>query len=419
MRTPAPRPRGLRSSPAGGLCRRRPGVVREALPGAGALAEHRRGSPAGPPRVPLVRHGGWPEPMGRRSFLRLPERRGKRAEPLLQRAEVPRRGSFRNDLDRDVRGRVEPVRPGDGRRHALSARPRRPDQSPREHRSRAPRGPRWADVGRDAGRGPRAPRPRDGPFRAVPARRSRSGEPRARRRESPPRGSCRSPLGGDVRRRRPGEGGGRNRLDRSKGRFTRLTSKEGLPSDSIHGILEDERVRLWISTVRGLSCFDPREGTFHTYDSRDGLQADEFNGGAVYRSSRGEMFFGGIHGFSAFFPSQIAVRTDAAPVVLTELLLFNRPVAPGERIGGRVPRTRFVDIPGRDRPLPRGRRRLHRVRRAPLRRAREDPVRLPARRLRPRRDPRAGRPARRDLHRPGARRVPLPREGRQPRRRLG
>jgi ligand-binding sensor domain-containing protein/serine phosphatase RsbU (regulator of sigma subunit) len=137
-------------------------------------------------------------------------------------------------------------------------------------------------------------------------------------------------------------GGGLNRLDRSTGRFTRFTTKEGLPSDSIYGILEDERGRLWISTVRGLSCLDPREGTFHNYDTRDGLQADEFNGGAVYRSSRGEMFFGGIHGFNAFFPSQIAVRTDPAPVVLTELLLFNRPVAPGERIGGRVPLTRFV-----------------------------------------------------------------------------
>ncbi|MFN7985922.1 MAG: two-component regulator propeller domain-containing protein [Thermoanaerobaculia bacterium] len=137
-------------------------------------------------------------------------------------------------------------------------------------------------------------------------------------------------------------GGGLNRLDRAAGRFARVTVRDGLASDLVYGILGDERGRLWVSSNRGLTVYDPRDGSAHAWDARDGLQSDEFNGGSSFRSARGEMFFGGIRGFSAFFPEEIVARTDPAPVVLTELLLANRPVAVGERRGGRLLLPRFV-----------------------------------------------------------------------------
>ncbi len=137
-------------------------------------------------------------------------------------------------------------------------------------------------------------------------------------------------------------GGGLNRFDRKTGRFERITASDGLASDLVYGILEDERGRLWVSSNKGLTELDPRAGTFHVWDVQDGLQSDEFNGGACARSARGEMFFGGIAGFNAFFPSEIVLRTDPAPAVLTELLLANRPVPPGGSVGGRKVLTRFV-----------------------------------------------------------------------------
>lgn len=137
-------------------------------------------------------------------------------------------------------------------------------------------------------------------------------------------------------------GGGLNRLDRKTGRFERITAADGLASDLVYGILEDERGRLWVSSNKGITQLDPGAKTFHAWDVRDGLQSDEFNGGACYRSARGEMFFGGIEGFNAFFPSEIVVRTDPAPVVLTELLLANQPVPVGGRVRGRTLLTRFV-----------------------------------------------------------------------------
>jgi len=87
----------------------------------------------------------------------------------------------------------------------------------------------------------------------------------------------------------------------------------------IYGILEDDHGNLWLSTNRGLSKFDPQTETFKNYDVKDGLQSNEFNQGAYHKSSSGEMFFGGINGFNAFYPDRIKENSYIPPVVLTSL----------------------------------------------------------------------------------------------------
>ena len=114
-------------------------------------------------------------------------------------------------------------------------------------------------------------------------------------------------------------GGGLNRFDRDAGTFRHYREKDGLPSDAIYGILEDDQGHLWLSTNVGLSRFDPRTETFRNYDVRDGLQSNEFNSGAYHKSSSGEMFFGGINGFNAFHPGQVKDNPYIPPVVLTSL----------------------------------------------------------------------------------------------------
>ena len=37
----------------------------------------------------------------------------------------------------------------------------------------------------------------------------------------------------------------------------------------------------------------------------DGLQGNEFNGNATFKSNSGELFFGGINGLNAFYPEEI------------------------------------------------------------------------------------------------------------------
>lgn len=124
-----------------------------------------------------------------------------------------------------------------------------------------------------------------------------------------------------------GTGGGLNRLHREDGTFTRYHTGDGLPNDMIYGILEDDEGRLWLSTNYGLSRFTPATGRFRNYDVKDGLQSNEFNGGAYFKNGNGEMFFGGMKGFNAFFPSEVEDNPHIPEIVFTDFLLFNQSVS--------------------------------------------------------------------------------------------
>jgi ligand-binding sensor domain-containing protein/serine phosphatase RsbU (regulator of sigma subunit) len=123
-------------------------------------------------------------------------------------------------------------------------------------------------------------------------------------------------------------GGGLNRFHRSEQTFERFDMNDGLPSDAVYGILEDDRGNLWLSTNNGLSRFDPRTGVFTNYTVQDGLQSNEFNGNSYFLSSSGEMFFGGVRGFNSFFPEEIRENPHVPPVVITSITRLHKVLEP-------------------------------------------------------------------------------------------
>ena len=114
-------------------------------------------------------------------------------------------------------------------------------------------------------------------------------------------------------------GGGLNRFDWERGTFTCYLERHGLANNTVYGIIEDGAGHLWLSTNNGLSEFDPQAELFRTYNVRDGLQSNEFNGGAFARSRSGELFFGGINGLNAFRPDEIRSSQDLPPVAITRI----------------------------------------------------------------------------------------------------
>lgn len=114
------------------------------------------------------------------------------------------------------------------------------------------------------------------------------------------------------------------------------TENDGLPNNVINGILEDEQGNLWLSTNNGVSKFNPVSGKFNNYGTVDGLQGYEFSGGAYYKSRKGELFFGGMNGFNAFFPASIKDNPYIPPVVITGFQVFNQSVPIGKKVEGRV-----------------------------------------------------------------------------------
>ncbi len=122
-------------------------------------------------------------------------------------------------------------------------------------------------------------------------------------------------------------GGGLNKFDRSNKLFTHYGEQNRLPSNVIYGILEDTQGNLWLSTNKyGLSMFDPRTETCENFDVSDGLQSNTFTIGAYHKSLSGEMFFGGINGFNAFYPDNIRRNPHIPSIVITDFQLFNTSV---------------------------------------------------------------------------------------------
>jgi signal transduction histidine kinase/streptogramin lyase len=119
--------------------------------------------------------------------------------------------------------------------------------------------------------------------------------------------------------------GGLNRFDRSSKTFSHYTQEDGLPNNSIYGILADAAGYLWLSTNWGLSRFDPRTEAFRNYDRRDGLQSNEFSPGAYFQNNQGWMYFGGVQGFNTFDPSRVQDNPVSPPVVITAFKKFNQP----------------------------------------------------------------------------------------------
>ena len=114
-------------------------------------------------------------------------------------------------------------------------------------------------------------------------------------------------------------GGGLNRLDPQTGQVAHYREAEGLPSNIVYGVLEDERGHLWMSTNAGISMLDPADRRFTNYGVADGLQSKEFNAGAFHKSDTGEMFFGGVNGFNAFYPNRVQRNLYIPPIVFTAL----------------------------------------------------------------------------------------------------
>lgn len=100
--------------------------------------------------------------------------------------------------------------------------------------------------------------------------------------------------------------------------FKSFGEKEGLANNLVYTVVNDNK-HLWLSTNHGLSRFHILNETFANFDIKDGLQSNEFNGNSCFQAEDGELFFGGINGYTSFYPTEIAMESEPPKVLLTQL----------------------------------------------------------------------------------------------------
>ncbi len=122
------------------------------------------------------------------------------------------------------------------------------------------------------------------------------------------------------------EGAGFNRFDKTTGKCDRYDEKDGLPNNVAYCILKDSLDNLWISTNKGLSCFNPQDKTFRNFTEEDGLPGNEFNRYTAFYTTTGELMFGGVDGFVIFNPGEVLRKQSYVPIVFTGISIFNKPI---------------------------------------------------------------------------------------------
>ncbi|WEK38313.1 MAG: two-component regulator propeller domain-containing protein [Candidatus Pseudobacter hemicellulosilyticus] len=113
------------------------------------------------------------------------------------------------------------------------------------------------------------------------------------------------------------DGGGLFRINSQRQLVKRYTVKDGFPTNNLYRVLEDGQGNLWISTLKGLVCFNPGTEKVQTYTKANGLITDQFNFNSAYKDEDGKMYFGTVKGMVAFYPDKLTRNRVAPPTYIT------------------------------------------------------------------------------------------------------
>lgn len=111
--------------------------------------------------------------------------------------------------------------------------------------------------------------------------------------------------------------------------FISYSTTQGLPNNSVRGLLGDINGNIWIGTNNGLSCYHPTENRFINYTKHDGLIDTQFYWNASYRSSHDLLYFGSVGGLVAIESNRPGSSVLTAKVRFTRLRIGNEEILPG------------------------------------------------------------------------------------------
>ena len=120
------------------------------------------------------------------------------------------------------------------------------------------------------------------------------------------------------------EGGGLSKLDKDRKTFSTFTTQNGLPSNFVFKILEDNNKKLWITTSRGLVNFDPQTQSMTVYTRANGLLNDQFNYNSGYKDEQGKLYFGSVKGMITFKSDELEKSLLIPPVYITGFQVQNK-----------------------------------------------------------------------------------------------
>lgn len=122
------------------------------------------------------------------------------------------------------------------------------------------------------------------------------------------------------------DGTGVGRYNPEKKTATHYTIQNGLPTNYVYALQFDKNNRLWIGTLKGLSCLLVNENRFINFSKEDGLPADYFSERCIYYdSSTNHLWIGSRTTLMRFDPDLLLRNTrKTIPIYLDEIIVNGR-----------------------------------------------------------------------------------------------
>ena len=95
------------------------------------------------------------------------------------------------------------------------------------------------------------------------------------------------------------------RYSPASGKTDVFSISDGLPTNLVSEILEDDFGRLWIFTANGLCCFNPSTRNFKQYHSNEGIPYTDFGSASICRTGSGTVYVGTRDGVMTFCPQDM------------------------------------------------------------------------------------------------------------------
>jgi len=129
---------------------------------------------------------------------------------------------------------------------------------------------------------------------------------------------------------------GLNCLSPDTDEILHFDTRNGLPSNMVNSIEQDEQGYLWISTQKGIVRWDPRTQAFMDFGADGNLSNNQYNPRASLSLKNGHLVFGGTNGFSILVPANINPNPHPPKAVFTDLKLSGQSVPIGKWNGRSV-----------------------------------------------------------------------------------
>ncbi len=112
-------------------------------------------------------------------------------------------------------------------------------------------------------------------------------------------------------------GGGVNVYDFKTERFSIYGKKHGLNSPVATSMESDSKGNIWIITIKGISLFDPKEGTFTNFGYKDGLQQNQLLFVKHIKDKQGNIYYTDGNGVSVIYPDKFEKKEKLAQTLIT------------------------------------------------------------------------------------------------------